>query len=76
MSWLAATSLPVRVCVRSQAAPVKAAADLFTKEFIVGGAGAGSSLNILPTVFNHVLGTRFRVVLGYKGTTDAVPCTA
>jgi tripartite-type tricarboxylate transporter receptor subunit TctC len=71
-SWLGATSLPARVCVRWVTAPVKTPADLFTQEFIVGGAGAGSSLSILPTVFNHVLGTKFRLVLGYKGTTDVV----
>jgi len=71
-SWLGATSLPARVCVRWVTAPVKAPADLFTREFIVGGAGAGSSLSILPTVFNHVLGTKFRLILGYKGTTDVV----
>jgi tripartite-type tricarboxylate transporter receptor subunit TctC len=71
-NWLGATSLPVRVCVRSATAAVRNPADLFRREFIVGGAGAGSSLNILPTVFNHVLGTKFRIVSGYKGTTDAV----
>jgi tripartite-type tricarboxylate transporter receptor subunit TctC len=71
-NWLGATSLPVRVCIRSASAPVKTIADLFNKEFIVGGAGAGASLNILPTVFNQVLGTRIRIVLGYKGTNDAV----
>ena len=48
-------------------APVKTPSDLFTQEFIVGGAGAGSSLSIVPTVFNHVLGTKFRVIEGYKG---------
>ena len=71
-NWLGATSLPARVCVRWVTAPVKTPADLFTQEFIVGGAGAGSSLSILPTVFNHVLGTRFRIIQGYKGTTDTV----
>jgi tripartite-type tricarboxylate transporter receptor subunit TctC len=71
-NWLGATSRPARVCVRSATAPVKAPADLFTQEFIVGAAGAGSSLNILPTVFNHVLGTKFRLVVGYKGTSDVV----
>jgi tripartite-type tricarboxylate transporter receptor subunit TctC len=71
-NWLGATSLPARVCVRWVTAPVKTPADLFTQEFIVGGAGAGSSLSILPTVFNHALGTNFRLVLGYKGTTDVV----
>jgi len=42
--------------------PVKSPADLFTREFIVGAAGATSSLAILPTVLNHVLGTKFRIV--------------
>ena len=71
-NWLGATSLPARVCARWITAPIKTPADLFTQEFIVGGAGAGSSLSILPTVFNHVLGTKFRLILGYKGTTDVV----
>jgi tripartite-type tricarboxylate transporter receptor subunit TctC len=71
-NWLGATSLPSRVCVAWGTAPVKTPADLFTHELIVAGSGAGSSLSILPTVFNHVLGTKFRVIEGYKGTTDAV----
>ena len=71
-NWLGATSLPARVCARWVTAPIRTPADLFTQEFIVGGAGPGSSLSILPTVFNHVLGTKFRVIQGYKGTTDAI----
>jgi hypothetical protein len=71
-NWLGATSLPARVCVRSFTAPVKVPADLFTHEFIVGAAGAGSSLAILPTVLNHVLGTKFRIVQGYQGMADTV----
>ncbi len=71
-NFIGATSLPTRVCVRWHTASISSPAELFTSEFIVGGASAGSSLNILPTVFNHVLGTRFRLVPGYKGTTDVV----
>jgi tripartite-type tricarboxylate transporter receptor subunit TctC len=71
-NWLGATSLPSRVCAAWGTAPVQTPADLFTHELIVAGSGAGSSLSILPTVFNHVLGTKFRVIEGYKGTTDAV----
>jgi tripartite-type tricarboxylate transporter receptor subunit TctC len=58
LNFIGATSLPSRVCVRWATAPVKTPAD--------------SSLSILPTVFNQVLGTRFRIIQGYKGTTDAV----
>ncbi len=70
--WLGATSIPSRVCVRWFTAPVKTPADLFTQEFIVGAAGATSSLAILPTVLNHVLGTKFRIVEGYQGLGDAM----
>jgi tripartite-type tricarboxylate transporter receptor subunit TctC len=71
-NWLGATSFPGRICTSWSTAPVKTVIDLFTQELIVGGAGAGSSLSILPTVFNHVLGTKFRLVEGYKGTQDAL----
>ncbi len=70
--WLGATSRPARVCVRWFTAPVKTPADLFTQEFIVGAAGTGSSLAILPTVLNHVLGTKFRIVEGYQGMGDTM----
>src|ERR1700691_4716883 len=70
--WLGATSRPARVCVRWYTAPVKTPADLFTEEFIVGAAGATSSLAILPTVLNKVLGTKFRIVEGYQGLGDAM----
>ena len=71
-NWLGGTSHPARVCARWFTVPIKTPADLFTREFIVAGAGAASSLSILPTVFNHVLGTKFRIVQGYKGTTHTV----
>jgi tripartite-type tricarboxylate transporter receptor subunit TctC len=70
--WLGATSRPARVCVRSATAPVHTPADLFTTEFIVGAAGATSSLAIVPTVLNKVLGTKFRIVEGYQGMGDAM----
>jgi tripartite-type tricarboxylate transporter receptor subunit TctC len=71
-NWLGATSHPARVCARWFTVPIKTPADLFTREFIVAGAGAASSLSILPTVFNAVLGTKFRIVQGYKGTTHTI----
>ena len=71
-NWLGATSRPARVCVRWYTAPVETPADLFTKEFIVGAAGATSSLAILPTVFNNVLGTKIRIVQGYQGMGDSM----
>lgn len=70
--WLGATSFPGRICAVWHTMPVKTPADLLTQELIVGGTGAGSSLAILPTVFNHVLGTKFRVVEGYRSTQEVI----
>lgn len=70
--WIGGSSLPGRVCVARSAAPVTSAAELFDTPLIVGGAGAGSSLSIVPTVLNRVLGMKFQLVEGYKGTTDVL----
>ena len=71
-NWVGGTALPGRVCAAWHTAKVRTPADLLKTEMIVGGGGSGSSLSILPTVFNHVLGTKFRLVEGYKGTNDTV----
>lgn len=70
--WLGGTSFPGRVCVVSDRAAVRTAADVFSTELIVGSVGAGNSTSILPTVFNHALSTKFRMIEGYKGTPDIV----
>jgi tripartite-type tricarboxylate transporter receptor subunit TctC len=72
MQWLGATSFPARVCTAWHATSVKTAADLLTHELIVGGSGAASTLSIVPTVINHVLGTKFRIIEGYKAAQNAL----
>jgi len=71
-NWLGGTALPARVCAVWHTAPVRTPADLLAHEVIMAGGGAGTSLSIVPFVLNHVLGTRFRIVEGYKGTPHAV----
>jgi tripartite-type tricarboxylate transporter receptor subunit TctC len=50
-------------------APVKTIQDAFTKELIVSTSGAASKLNW--TVLNNLLGMKFRIITGYKGTADS-----
>jgi tripartite-type tricarboxylate transporter receptor subunit TctC len=40
------------------------------KEVILGATGEGSGIFILPMAMNHVLGTKFKVVIGYKSSED------
>jgi tripartite-type tricarboxylate transporter receptor subunit TctC len=70
--WLGATSFPGRICVASGTSPIKTAADVFSNELIVGSVGVGSSTSIVPTVLNRVLGTKFRLIEGYRGAQDVV----
>jgi tripartite-type tricarboxylate transporter receptor subunit TctC len=71
-NWLGATSFPGRICVASNKAPVKTAVDIFTTELIIGSVGVGSSTSIVPTLLNKVLGTKFKLIEGYRGAQDIV----
>jgi tripartite-type tricarboxylate transporter receptor subunit TctC len=70
--WIGGSSLPSRICAVSGQSPVKSPRDLFTRELIVAGSGAGSSLSIVPTVLGNVLGMKFKVVEGYAGANAAI----
>src|SRR5262245_61903355 len=71
-NWLGATSFPGRICIASATSPVKTPADLLTHELIVGSVGVGSSTSIVPTVINRVIGTKFRLIEGYRGAQDII----
>lgn len=44
--------------------------DLKKKELVLGGSGPGSNFIIIPTVMNEVLGTKFKIIMGYKSSHD------
>jgi tripartite-type tricarboxylate transporter receptor subunit TctC len=50
--------------------PTKTMKDAKTRETTLGGSGAGSVTTWLPLVYNNVLGTKFKVINGYKGAND------
>ncbi|HEX9810315.1 MAG TPA: tripartite tricarboxylate transporter substrate-binding protein [Alphaproteobacteria bacterium] len=47
---------------------VRTLEDATKKEVLMGGTGAGSDSVRYPAMLNNSLGTRFRVITGYKGT--------
>ena len=52
------------------ASPTKSMDDARRRETTLGGSGAGSVTTWLPLVYNNVLGTKFKVINGYKGAND------
>ena len=69
LNWIGSVANEVGVVVASAAAPHKTARDLFDKELIVGGH-AGVDPELTPRLYNAVLGTKFKIILGYNGTAD------
>jgi len=67
-TWLGSANNEIAGCLAWHAAPFERASDLFEKEMITGASGA-SNLEF-PTAMNAVLGTRMKLVRGYKGPAD------
>ena len=65
--WLGSiTQRPATVSVW-HTAPAKTLAEAKRKEVVMGSTGVGSETYLVPTLMNHFLGTKFKVVEGYKG---------
>ncbi len=71
LNWIGSPEVTNRVCIVSDASPVKDAKDIFTKELILAGSGQGSALSTIPPMLNRLLGTKIKLIEGYKSATDA-----
>ncbi|HXF55901.1 MAG TPA: tripartite tricarboxylate transporter substrate-binding protein [Hyphomicrobiaceae bacterium] len=49
---------------------IKSFDDLFKREVVVGGGGPTSGSIILPTALNNLMGTKLKILGGYKGTAE------
>jgi tripartite-type tricarboxylate transporter receptor subunit TctC len=68
--YLGTANKEVRVCAFAANIPVKTFADAMKAEVILAASSDGGSTVDYPAVFNDVLGTKFRIVRGYKGTRE------
>ena len=70
MNWLGSPDVDTAVCAARRDSAVQTAADLATKELIVGSTGAGADTATIPAVLREVLGLKFKPVTGYPGSRD------
>ena len=47
--------------------PAKTLDDVFKKQVLLGSTGKGSATFIEPTIMNALIGTKFKIITGYKG---------
>jgi tripartite-type tricarboxylate transporter receptor subunit TctC len=66
-SWIGNISDETSICASWHTAGFSTWEDLKKKEFIATSSGASAENNTYPLLFNAILGTRFKVVIGYKG---------
>jgi tripartite-type tricarboxylate transporter receptor subunit TctC len=67
--WIGSMNVNQSVCLFSKAKAPATYQDLFSRKFILGASGGvTSSLALVPTLLNHLAGTRFEVINGYDGT--------
>jgi tripartite-type tricarboxylate transporter receptor subunit TctC len=46
--------------------------DALSQDITLSATGAGSTVSVYPTVLNNVLKTRFKLIMGYKGSGEAM----
>jgi tripartite-type tricarboxylate transporter receptor subunit TctC len=71
-NWIGSPEMTHRGCYARSDTGIKSPADLFTRELVVGGDGAGTALTETPALLRNLLGMKFKVIDGYKGATSVI----
>jgi tripartite-type tricarboxylate transporter receptor subunit TctC len=70
-NWIGRIDSLINIVFLWHTSPVKTVADAMKMESKLSGTGVGSTVSVYPTVMNNVLGTKFKLIMGYKGSNDA-----
>ena len=68
--WLGSTNDEVSICVAWHTTGVQRWQQVLDRELVVGASGVGADSYQYPKVVNGVLGTKFKIVTGYRGGND------
>ncbi|MBX9740947.1 MAG: hypothetical protein K2X62_12770 [Beijerinckiaceae bacterium] len=71
-NWIGSAASEVSVALAWAQKPFKTFEDLRTREMTMAGTAPGADTVIFPTALNAVLGTKIKVVTGYRGAADAL----
>ena len=68
--WIGNFTRANNVTVTWVTSNVKTLQDAMVREVVMGATGAGTSSEMGPILYNSVLGTRFKIVVGYGGAEE------
>jgi tripartite-type tricarboxylate transporter receptor subunit TctC len=68
--WIGSMTQTVFVTVTWQTSPTKTLQDAMARETTLGASGTSADSYVLAMLSNNLLGTKFKVVVGYAGATE------
>jgi tripartite-type tricarboxylate transporter receptor subunit TctC len=71
-TWIGAVTKDVSLCASWGQSPFKTIEDVEQRQMIVASTGAGSESDLWPRVANEVIGSKFKLVVGYPGTQETL----
>jgi len=71
-NWVGNLSAETGVVIAWANSPFKTIEDVMKQEMLVGGTGPHIDTETSPRMMNALIGTKFKIISGYPGTTDAV----
>ncbi len=71
-NWIGRLAATPNVTFMNASSPVKTIKDAMQREAVLGATGRSSTVAVYPTMLNHIVGTKFKLVMGYKGSAEAM----
>jgi tripartite-type tricarboxylate transporter receptor subunit TctC len=71
-NWIGRVAAGVNMTFVWHTVPVKTIQDTMKREVLLGASARTSTVAIYPSVLSNVIGTKFKLVMGYKSSTTAM----
>ncbi|MDB5650518.1 MAG: tripartite tricarboxylate transporter family receptor [Hyphomicrobiales bacterium] len=71
-TWIGRVASAVNITAMWHTSKIKNIADALKTESTLGATGSGSTVYVYPNVLNRVVGTKFKMVMGYGGSSEAM----
>lgn len=75
LSWVGSIAKENALVVAWHTAPIKSFKDLLSQEMVVGASGTATSDAVYPRIMNEMIGTKFRIIDGYKDNPSMILAT-
>lgn len=72
MNWIGSATKEIPVVAAWSNSPIKKFQDTLEREMLVGSSGTATADTVYPRILNATIGTKFRVVSGYKSNNELI----